>query len=64
MAIGKDRKIFVADVLNWRFQVFEPIASSGKLAGYVTSKRMFLGSVASSGWSSRTTIPKNYDFVM
>jgi hypothetical protein len=50
--------------LNWHFQVFEPIASSGKLAGYVTSKRMFLGSVASSGWSSRTTIPKNYDFVM
>ena len=59
IAIGKDKKIFVADVLNWRFQVFEPKASSGKLAGYVPSRRMFWDRAASSGWSTRTSIPKN-----
>jgi DNA-binding beta-propeller fold protein YncE len=59
LAVGMDRKIYVADVLNWRFQVFEPAASSGQLAKYVPSKRMFWDRVASSGWSTRTAVPKN-----
>jgi hypothetical protein len=41
LAVGQDKKIYVADVLNWRFQVFIPTAPSGKLAKYVPSKRMF-----------------------
>jgi DNA-binding beta-propeller fold protein YncE len=59
LAVGKDGKIYAADVLNWRFQVFVPTASSGKMAKYVPSKRMFWDRVASSGWSTRTSVPKN-----
>lgn len=59
LAVGKDGKIYVADVLNWRFQVFAPTAPSGKLAKYVPSKRMFWDRVASSGWSTRTSVAKN-----
>ena len=57
--IGKDGKIYVADVLNWRFQVFVPTASKGKMAKYVPSRRMFWDRAASSGWSTRTGLPKN-----
>jgi hypothetical protein len=59
LAIGKDGKIYAADVLNWRFQVFAPTTATGKLAKYVPSRRMFWDRVASSGWSTRTTVPKN-----
>ena len=59
LAIGKDGSIYAADVLNWRFQVFAPAASSGKMSKYVPSKRMFWDRVASSGWSTRTNVPKN-----
>jgi DNA-binding beta-propeller fold protein YncE len=59
LAVGKDGKIYVADVLNWRFQVFVPAAATGKMAKYVPSKRMFWDRVASSGWSTRSNVPKN-----
>ena len=59
LAVGKDKKIYVADVLNWRFQVFVPAPLSGKMANYVPSRRMFWDRVASSGWSTRTSVPKN-----
>jgi DNA-binding beta-propeller fold protein YncE len=59
LAVGNDRRIYVADVLNWRFQVFLPTAPSGKLAKYVPSQRMFWDRVASTGWSTRTSVPKN-----
>ena len=59
LAIGKDKKIYVADVLNWRFQVFVPTTSNGELAKYQPSKRMFWDRVQSSGWSTRTSVPKN-----
>ena len=59
LAIGKDKKIYAADVLNWRFQVFVPSAPSGRMAAYVPSRRMFWDRVASTGWSTRTDIPKN-----
>ena len=53
MTVGKDKKIYTAEVLNWRFQVFVPTTSSGKLAGYVPSKRMFFERQPSTGWSTR-----------
>ena len=53
MAVTPDKKIIVADVLNWRFDVFAPGAAIGKMTSYVPSKRMFWGSVPSSGWSTR-----------
>ncbi len=59
LAIGKDKKIYAADVLNWRFQVFVPSTPSGRMATYVPSKRMFWDRVASTGWSTRTEVPKN-----
>jgi len=59
LSLTPDRKIFVADVLNWRFQVFVPGPPSGKMAAYVPSKRMFWDRVESSGWSTHTNVPKN-----
>lgn len=59
LAIGRDGKIYVADVLNWRFQVYVPTGSTGKMTKYVPSRRMFWDRVASSGWSTRTSVPKN-----
>jgi DNA-binding beta-propeller fold protein YncE len=59
IAVGKDGKIYVAEVLNWRFQVFAPTAASGKKATYVPSTRRFWDRVPSSGWSTRTNAPKN-----
>lgn len=53
LAVGADSKIYVADVLNWRFQVFTPTPPTGKMTKYVPSVRMFWESIPSSGWSSR-----------
>lgn len=57
MAVGKGGKIYVAEVLNWRVQVFAPTGVTGKLTTYVPSKRLFWDRVPSSGWSTRT--PRN-----
>lgn len=59
IAMTPDRKLLVADVLNWRFQVFVPVRASGKMSGYVPGKRMFWDRVPSSGWSTRTMQKKN-----
>jgi DNA-binding beta-propeller fold protein YncE len=59
LAVGKDGRIYAADVLNWRFQVFVPTGPTGRLAKYVPSRRMFWDRVQSSGWSTRTSVPKN-----
>ena len=59
LAVGQDGKIFAADVLNWRFQVFAPTTASGKMANYVPSRRMFWDRVTSSGWATRASVPKN-----
>jgi len=53
--MGKDGKIYAADVLTWRFQLFAPTGAAGKMAKYAPSRRMFWDRAASSGWS----IPKN-----
>ena len=51
--------LYVADVLNWRFQVFESVSVSGKAATYIPTKRWFWDRQPSTGWSTRTTTPKN-----
>jgi DNA-binding beta-propeller fold protein YncE len=55
LAVGPNRNLYVADVLNWRVDVFEPTgtAPTGKMAPYVPTKRLFQDSVPSSGWSVR-----------
>ncbi|MEQ1473035.1 MAG: peptidyl-alpha-hydroxyglycine alpha-amidating lyase family protein [Candidatus Acidiferrum sp.] len=59
LTIGKDKKIYVAEVLNWRVEVFTPTSASGKMAKYVPSKRMFWDRTTSSGWVSHNAAPKN-----
>lgn len=55
LAVGPNRNLYVADVLNWRVDVFLPTgtAPSGKMAPYVPSKRMFQDQVPSTGWTTR-----------
>ena len=52
LALTRDRKLIVADVLNWRFQVFLPARPSGKASPYVPSKREFWDSKKSEGFDS------------
>jgi len=53
MAMTEDKKVIVADVLNWRFQVFSAASAGGRLSSYIPERRMFWGSVPSTGWISR-----------
>jgi DNA-binding beta-propeller fold protein YncE len=58
MAMGPDQTIYVADVLNWRFQVFTRTTPTGSMTKYIPSVRMFWDSVSSVGWvSHQTAIP-------
>jgi DNA-binding beta-propeller fold protein YncE len=50
MAFGPGNRIIAADVLNWRFQVFAPVARSGRLSEYVPTERMFYGFKPSDGY--------------
>jgi DNA-binding beta-propeller fold protein YncE len=52
LAVGPDRKLYVAEILNWRAQVFAPSDHPAGTSKYVPTKRTFWGSVPSSGWSS------------
>ena len=54
LAISSDRKLFVADVLNWRFQVFVPVKASGKPSAYVPTERQFYGFKQSDGYVFRS----------
>jgi DNA-binding beta-propeller fold protein YncE len=54
LAIASDGKLFVADVLNWRFQVFLPIKASGKLSDYTPTERQFFGFKPSDGYVFRS----------
>lgn len=54
LAFGADRKMFVADVLNWRFQVFRPTSPTGRLAEYVPTERKFFGFKQSDGYVYRS----------
>lgn len=53
MAMGPDQNIYVADVLNWRFDVFARTTQTGDMTKYIPSVRMFWGSVPSVGWVSK-----------
>ncbi len=53
LAVTPDRKLIVADVLNWRFQVFTPGAPSAGVADYVPTRRMFYGFRESDGFINR-----------
>ena len=55
LAIGPNQVIYVADVLNWRFQVFARTAPTGNVSKYIPSVRKFWGAVPSVGWSSKQT---------
>jgi DNA-binding beta-propeller fold protein YncE len=54
LAIAPDRTLIVADVLNWRFQVFAPTKASGKLSDYVPKERKFFGFKPSDGYVFRS----------
>jgi len=54
LAIGSNGNLIVADVLNWRFQVFVPIKASGKLSEYVPTERKFFGFEPSDGYVFRS----------
>lgn len=53
LAVGPDKKLYVADVLNWRVQVFAPATPSGRMSPYVPTVRRFWDSKPSTGWSTR-----------
>jgi DNA-binding beta-propeller fold protein YncE len=55
MAMGPDQTVYVADVLNWRFDVFARSAATGRMTKYIPSARMYWGSVPSVGWISKQT---------
>ncbi len=55
MAMGPDQTLYVADVLNWRFDVFARTAPAGGMTKYIPSVRMYWGSVPSVGWFSKQT---------
>lgn len=42
LALGPDRRLFVADILNWRVHVFTPVPASGRMASYVPTVRRFV----------------------
>ncbi len=42
LALGPDRTLFVADILNWRVHVFKPAPASGRMASYVPTVRRFV----------------------
>ena len=52
LALGADHRLYVADVLNWRFQAFEAVAASGRMASYVPTRRWFWDSKTSEGFLS------------
>jgi DNA-binding beta-propeller fold protein YncE len=54
LAFGSDHQLIVADVLNWRFQVFAPTKASGKLSDYVPTERKFFGFKPSDGYVYRS----------
>jgi hypothetical protein len=55
MALLPVQTIYVAPVLNWRFQAFAHTAPSRVLTIYIPSVRMFWGSTPGGGWTSQQT---------
>ena len=59
LAVGADRKVYVADTLNWRFQAFMPVTRSDKLSDYLPNVRMFNVTRPSTGWVPQHTSPNS-----
>ena len=53
LAFTADHKIVIADVLNWRFQVFAPATPSGRRSDYVPTTRRYFGFKQSDGYDYR-----------
>jgi DNA-binding beta-propeller fold protein YncE len=50
LAMGPDQTIYVADPLNWRFDVYAHTAPTGKMTTYMPSQRMYWTAKPSIGW--------------
>ncbi len=55
LMIGPNQTLYVADMLNWRFQVFARTAPTAKMTQYIPSVRTVWGAAPSVGWSSKQT---------
>jgi DNA-binding beta-propeller fold protein YncE len=54
LAVAPNKNLYVADVLNWRVDVFQPTgAATGRMSSYVPATRMFDEQKPSTGWTSR-----------
>ena len=52
LALDGEHRLFVADVLNWRAQVFAPTTEKAGMSSYIPTVRMFWDSKPSTGWES------------
>jgi DNA-binding beta-propeller fold protein YncE len=61
LALDRDGRLFVADVLNWRAQVFAPTSDKPGMSSYIPTVRKFWDSKPSAGWDShhpKAPLPK------
>lgn len=54
LAVGPDERLYVADVLNWRFHVLAPTPPQNRVSDYAPAKRAYFGSQPSKGFMSET----------
>jgi DNA-binding beta-propeller fold protein YncE len=61
LAFGADGRLFVADVLNWRVDVFVPTNEHPDMSSYIPTTRLFWDQKPSNGWEShhpKAPLPK------
>lgn len=62
LTFAADGRLFVADVLNWRVDVFLPTSEKPGMSSYIPTMRMFWNQKSSNGWEnhhSNVPLPKN-----
>jgi len=52
LTFGADGRLFVADVLNWRVDVFVPTTEQPGMSSYIPTVRMFWDQKPSNGWEN------------